>query len=62
MTMKKRIIQLLEWPHHAWRSVFGTTRRKHDPFLVYNMAAFNFEGGWRQLLLKHHVQITWPEA
>ena len=27
-----------------WRSITGTTNRKHDRFLVYSISAFNFDG------------------
>jgi hypothetical protein len=50
--MKKRFIRLFERVRYAWRSLVKTTGRKHDPFLVSSMASFNFDGGWRELLLK----------
>jgi hypothetical protein len=28
----------------------------HDPLLVYSMVTFNFDGGWKQLLLKCQAQ------
>jgi hypothetical protein len=50
--MKKQCIRFVEWLRDAWRSLGRTARRNHDPLLVYSMASFNFDGGWRELLLK----------
>jgi len=40
------------WLRRIWRSITGTNNHKHDWLLVYRMAAFNFDGGWQQLLIK----------
>jgi hypothetical protein len=50
--MKKFCINLFEQLRYAWRSLAGVSTRSHDPLLVNSMASFNFEGGWRELLLK----------
>jgi len=50
--MKKQCIRFVEWLRGTWRSLGRTARRNHDPLLVYSMASFNFDGGWRELLLK----------
>ena len=50
--MKKQCIRFVEWLRDTWRSLGRTGRRNHDPLLVYSMASFNFDGGWRELLLK----------
>jgi hypothetical protein len=50
--MKKQCIRFVEWLGDTWRSLGRTARRNHDPLLVYSMASFNFDGGWRELLLK----------
>jgi len=50
--MKKQCIQFVEWLRNTWRSLGRTRRRNHDPLLVNSMASFNFDGGWRELLLK----------
>jgi len=56
--MKKLCIKIIERLRYAWRSLGGAPRRNHDPFLVHNMAYFNFGGGWRELLLNNRVQNT----
>jgi hypothetical protein len=53
--MKNLCITLFERLRYAWRSLAGMPRR-HDMFLVHNMAYFNFGGGWRELLLNNQVQ------
>ena len=50
--MKKQCIRFVEWLRDTWQSLGRTSRRNHDPLLVYSMASFNFDGGWRELLLK----------
>jgi hypothetical protein len=50
--MKKQCIRFVEWLCDTWRSLARTGRRSHDPLLVYRLASFNFDGGWRELLLK----------
>jgi hypothetical protein len=50
--MKKQCIRFVEWLRDTWRSLGRTGGRGHDPLLVNSMASFNFEGGWRELLLK----------
>jgi hypothetical protein len=50
--MKKHFITLFERLRDIWQSLPRATSRKHDPFLVNSMASFNFDGGWRELLLK----------
>jgi hypothetical protein len=50
--MKKQCIRFVEWLRDTWQSLGRTARRNHDPLLVYSMASFNFDGGWRELLLK----------
>jgi hypothetical protein len=50
--MKKLSTKLVDWICDTWRSLAGIPSRKHDPFLVRSMASFNFDGGWRELLLK----------
>ena len=60
--MKKRCIKPVERPRHTWRPLVRADSRNHDPFLVYSMAAFNFDGGWRQLLVKCHAQNKWPQT
>jgi hypothetical protein len=54
--MKKRCIRPVERLRRTWRSLVRATSRKHDPFLVYSMASFNFGGGARELLLKASLQ------
>jgi len=56
--MKKHCITPVEWLRDTWRLLLGAASRKHDPFLVYSMASFNFGGGWRELLLKASLQTT----
>ncbi|HYY35594.1 MAG TPA: hypothetical protein VE867_04395 [Candidatus Binatia bacterium] len=53
--MKKLLTSLFERLRYAWWSLTGT-RRRHDMFLVHNMAYFNYGGGWRELLLNNQVQ------
>jgi hypothetical protein len=31
-----------------WLKLFHRRRRIHDPFLVFNMAMFNFAGDWHR--------------
>jgi hypothetical protein len=50
--MKNLYIRLFERFRYAWRSLAGARSHNHDPFLVRSMASFNFDGGWRELLLK----------
>jgi hypothetical protein len=50
--MKKQCTRFVEWLRDTWRSLGRTGGRNHDPLLVNSMASFNFEGGWRELLLK----------
>ena len=50
--MKKQCIQFVEWLRDTWRSLGRTGGRSHDPLLVNSMDSFNFDGGWRELLLK----------
>jgi hypothetical protein len=50
--MKKQCIRFVEWLRDTWRALSRTGGRGHDPLLVNSMASFNFEGGWRELLLK----------
>jgi hypothetical protein len=50
--MKKQCIRFVEWLRDTWRLLRRTGGRNHDPLLVNSMASFNFEGGWRELLLK----------
>jgi hypothetical protein len=50
--MKKHCIKLVQRLQYNWRSLIRATNRNHDRFLVYSMASFNFDGGWRELLLK----------
>jgi len=54
--MKKRFIRSIEQLRYTWRSLVRAASRKHDRFLVYSMASFNFGGGWRELLLKAFPQ------
>jgi len=56
--MKKRCIKPVQQLRSIWRSLVKSASRNHDPFLVYNMASFNFGGGWRELLLKASFQNT----
>jgi hypothetical protein len=55
--MKNFCIILFERLRYAWWSLAGAPKR-HDMFLVHNMAYFNFGGGWRELLLNNRVQNT----
>jgi len=55
--MKKLLTTLSDWCRYAWRPLGGAPRR-HDMFLVHNMAYFNFGGGWRELLMNNQVQNT----
>jgi hypothetical protein len=55
--MKKLFITLFERLCYAWWPLAGAPRR-HDMFLVHNMAYFNFGGGWRELLMNNQVQDT----
>ncbi len=50
--MKERCIRQVEQLRYTWRSLVRAGSRNHDPFLEYSMASFNFDGGWRELLLK----------
>jgi hypothetical protein len=50
--MKKQYIRFVEWLRETWRSLARAGGRSHDPLLVNSMASFNFDGGWRELLLK----------
>ncbi len=50
--MKKQCIRFAEWLRDTWQSLGRAGGRGHDPLLVNSMASFNFEGGWRELLLK----------
>jgi hypothetical protein len=50
--MKKQCIRFVEWLRDTWRSLGRTGSCGHDPLLVNSMASFNFDGGWRELLLK----------
>jgi hypothetical protein len=50
--MKKQCIRFVEWLRDTWRLLGRTASRSHDPLLVNSMASFNFDGGWRELLLK----------
>jgi hypothetical protein len=56
--MKKHSIRIVEWPRWIWQSLVRKPRRSHDWFLVYNMASFNYGGGWSQLLLKASLPTT----
>jgi hypothetical protein len=56
--MKNRIMKLLEFLRRSSRSLIRPANRKHDPLLVFSMASFNFDGGWRELLLKASAQNT----
>jgi hypothetical protein len=56
--MKKHSFRLVEWPRRIWQSLVRTTRRSHDPFLVYSMVSFNYGGGWSRLLLKASLRTT----
>jgi hypothetical protein len=55
--MKKFFALLFERLRYVWRPLAGAPKR-HDMFLVYNMACFNFGGGWRELLLNNQVENT----
>ncbi len=33
-----------------WPNIFRPRSRRHDPMLVLNMAAFNFDSGWDRIL------------
>jgi hypothetical protein len=50
--MKKRYTKPVEPLRYTWRLLVGAANPKHDPYLVYSMASFNFAGGWRELRLK----------
>ena len=54
--MNKRRIRSVGRLRYIWDSLARAAHRKHDPFLVYSIASFNFGGGWRELLLKASVQ------
>lgn len=43
-----------------WRAKFRRRRPRHDPMLVLNMSAFNFEDGWSRTFnpLKVHENGT----
>jgi len=56
--MKKHCIKLVQRLRYNWRSLIRATSRKHDPLLIYSMVSFNFDGGWRELLLNNQVQNT----
>ncbi len=43
--MKERCIRQVEQLRYTWRSLVRAGSRNHDPFLVYSMASFNFDGG-----------------
>jgi hypothetical protein len=50
--MKKQCIRFVEWLRDTCRSLGRTGGCDHDPLLLNSMASFNFDGGWRELLLK----------
>jgi hypothetical protein len=50
--MKKQCIRFVEWLRDIWLSLGRSGARSHDPLLAQSMASFNFDGGWRELLLK----------
>jgi len=50
--MKNLGLRLFEQLCYTWRSLAGVPTRNHDPLLVNSIASFNFDGGWRELLLK----------
>ena len=50
--MKTLCIRLVEQVRDVLSSLFRVTTRNHDPLLAQSMASFNFDGGWRELLLK----------
>jgi hypothetical protein len=52
MNMKKQCIRFVELLRDICRAFARTGGRNHDPLLVNSLASFNFEGGWRELLLK----------
>lgn len=60
--MKKQCIRFVEWLRDTWRSLGRTGGRNHDPLLVNSMASFNFDGGWRELLLKTSSKHMAPES
>jgi hypothetical protein len=39
-----------------WRVISKGSSRRHDPYLINNILTFNFDGGWKQLLLKAQSQ------
>ncbi len=41
-----------------WRFITKGSSRRHDPYLVNNILAFNFDGGWKPLLLKAQSKNT----
>ncbi|HEX4708409.1 MAG TPA: hypothetical protein VH229_11850 [Candidatus Udaeobacter sp.] len=51
-------MKLLKFLFRNRRSVIRPRNRSHDPLLVFSMASFNFDGGWRDLLLKASPQNT----
>ena len=46
------------WSQRLWRFITKGSSRRHDPYLVNNILTFNFDGGWKQLLLKAQSQNT----
>jgi hypothetical protein len=56
--MKKHCITPVEWLGDTWRLLLGAASRKHDPFLVFSMASFNFGGGVEELLVRTSLQTT----
>ena len=55
--MKKQPTKL-SWSQRLWRFITKESSRRHDPYLVNNILTFNFDGGWKQLLLKAQLQNT----
>jgi hypothetical protein len=49
-------MKLLKFLCRSRQSRIRATNRNHDPLLVFSMASFNFDGGWRDLLLKASPQ------
>ena len=54
--MKKLRMKPVDLLRYVWRSLLPPTNRRHDPFLVFSMASFNYGGGWRDLLVKASAQ------
>jgi len=52
---KQRNKSATKWPK-LLRRVVKESSYKHDPLLIFSMAAFNFCTGWQRLVAQHGPQ------